>query len=127
MGMFDYVIADFECPYCGYKIKKEYMEKEPERERAWQTKATACCLDTYRIGDELEFDKNLKINDGLIGIVHICPKCDKFVDAEIEVKNGRLSSKVKYNKNKKNLRGLFGKLKGAKINAQKMKDESRKT
>lgn len=98
MGMFDSVIADFKCPYCGHEITKEGMEKEPERDSAWQTKATACCLDTYRIGDKLEFDKSLKIDNGWIGIVHICPKCDKFVQAEIEIKNERLSNNVKYTK-----------------------------
>lgn len=98
MGMFDWVIADFECSYCGHKIKKVSMGKEEgyERNKAWQTKATACCLDTYRISDKLEFKEKLKINNGWIQIVHICPKCDKFITAEIEIKNGRLSKNVRY-------------------------------
>ena len=98
MGMFDYVIADFECPYCGYKVKKEGMEKEEEyeRDKVWQTKATACYLHTYRIGDKLEFEKSMRINNGWIEIVHICPNCDKFVRAAIEVKDDQLSSNIRY-------------------------------
>jgi len=104
MGMFDWVIADFKCPYCGHKVKKENMENEEEyeRDKAWQTKATACSLDTYRIGDELEFEKNLKINNGWIEIIHICPKCKKFVQAEIEIKKGRLIDNVRYVKEQTN-------------------------
>lgn len=95
--MFDRVIADFKCPYCGFKLKKAEMKKTlDKKDDAWQTKATSCMLDTYKIGDKLNFENGLKVNEGWIEIHHICPKCDKFVQAEIEIKNSGLSNNVRY-------------------------------
>ena len=97
--MFDTVIADFKCPYCGHEItKKDVEETLEDTDKTWQTKATACLLDVYKIGDELNFDYSLKIDDGWIEIHHVCPKCKKFVQAEIQVKNGRLYNKIIYKK-----------------------------
>lgn len=96
MGMFDTIIADFKCPHCEYKIPKEDMENAAENnDLAWQTKATDCSLNACKIGDELEFEK-LSIIGGWMEIYHICPKCRKFVEAEIEIKNNRLGDKVVY-------------------------------
>lgn len=96
MGMFDTIMADFKCPHCEYKIPKENMENAAEdNDLAWQTKATDCSLNTYKIGDDLEFEK-LKIKEGWMEIYHICPECKKFVNAEIEIKDNKLSDKVVY-------------------------------
>ena len=96
MGLFDTIIADFKCPYCEYKITKEEMEKDIENIDAWQTKATACMMDVYRIGDKLNFEGSLKIDDSWIGIHHICPKCKKFVEAEIRIKKSKLRNEIRY-------------------------------
>lgn len=61
----------------------------------WQTKATLCTLDTYKAGNKPKFD-GLIVNEGWIEMHHVCPKCNKFVEAEIEIKDGRLSNNVKY-------------------------------
>ena len=96
MGMFDLVIADFECPYCGFKLTKEYMEKSLKNNGdTWQTKATSCSLETYKIGDKLEFE-DLKVNTGWMEIHDVCQNCDTFVEAEIKIKNGRLGNSVRY-------------------------------
>ena len=96
MGLFDEIIADFKCPYCGHEILKEDMGKSPEDNgNRWQTKATNCLLDIYKIGDELEF-KNLKVINGWLQIHNSCTKCKKFVEAEIEINDNRLSDKVVY-------------------------------
>ena len=94
--MFDMVVADFICPHCGEKVTREDMEKTlGKTDDTWQTKATLKMLDIYKIGDEPKFG-NVKIKEGWMEVHHVCPKCNKFVDAEIEIKNGRLSSKVRY-------------------------------
>ena len=96
MGIFDNVIADFKCPYCEYGLTKEEIESTiEEKDETWQTKATLKLLDIYKIGDEPKFGK-VKIDEGWMKIHHVCPKCKKFVDAEIEIKNGRLSNNVRY-------------------------------
>ena len=96
MGMFDRVITDFKCPYCSFKMtKKEIQKTLNDRDNTWQTKATAKLLDVYHSGDKLKITK-FKIEKGWMEIHHVCPKCDKFVQAEIEVLNNRLSEKVKY-------------------------------
>ena len=101
MGMFDRVIADFKCPYCGFKVSKEEMEKTLEdKDDTWQTKATAKFLDIYQYNDKLKITK-FKIEKGWMEIHHVCPKCNKFVQAEIEVVNGRLGAKVRYIKDLK--------------------------
>lgn len=89
MGIFDNVIADFKCPFCAYELTKEKMKD------TWQTKATLCTLDTYKVGDKPKFG-GLSVNEGWIEIHHVCPKCNKFVQAEIEIKNSRLGNNVKY-------------------------------
>ena len=91
MGVFDNVIADFKCPFCAYELTKEKMKD------TWQTKATLCTLDTYKVGDTPKF-RGLSVNEGWIEIHHVCPKCNKFVQAEIEIKSGRLCDKVRYAK-----------------------------
>lgn len=64
MGMFDTIMADFNCPHCAYNIPKEGMEDTAnDNDSAWQTKATDCSLNNYKIGDKLEF-RNLRIQDG---------------------------------------------------------------
>jgi len=94
MGMFDRVIADFECPYCGHKLSKYEMEKTLDTtDETWQTKATPKVLDVYKTGDKVKFGK-VKISEGWMEIHHVCPKCDKFVQAEIEIKKNRLSDKI---------------------------------
>lgn len=89
MGVFDNVIADFKCPFCAYKLTKEKMKD------TWQTKATLKLLDTYKVGDKPKFGE-VKIKEGWMELHHVCPKCNKFVQAEIQVKNGKLSKKVRY-------------------------------
>ena len=99
--MFDRVIANFKCPYCGFKLVKGDMEKTlDKRDDTWQTKATAKLLETYKIGDKLKFYK-VKIEKGWMEIHHVCPKCNKFVQAEIQVNNDRLGEKVRYIKDLK--------------------------
>ena len=98
MGMFDRVIADFKCPYCSFILTKKEMRKTLDsKDDTWQTKATAKLLDVYQSNDKLKITK-FKIEKGWMEIHHVCPKCDKFVQAEIEVKNGRLVNKVIYTK-----------------------------
>ncbi|OGZ67066.1 MAG: hypothetical protein A3D34_01500 [Candidatus Staskawiczbacteria bacterium RIFCSPHIGHO2_02_FULL_33_16] len=98
MGMFDSVIADFKCPYCAYELSKEEMEMtRSEKDDTWQTKATLKLLDTYKIGDEPKFG-NVKIKEGWMEVHHVCPKCKKFVDSEIEIKDYALSDKISYEK-----------------------------
>jgi hypothetical protein len=97
MGMFDEVIADFKCPYCAYELSAEEIENTLEtKNETWQTKATIKLLEQYKVGDKLKFRSNVKINDGSVEIHHICPSCKKFVSADIEVKNNRLSDKIMY-------------------------------
>ncbi len=101
MGMFDRVIADFKCPYCGFKLVKSKVEKTlGKSDDTWQTKAAAKLLEIYKIGDKLKFHK-VKIEKGWMEIHHVCPECDKFVQAEIQVKKGRLGKKVRYIKDLK--------------------------
>ena len=72
------------------------MEKTLGKTNAtWQTKATLKLFDTYKVGDEPKFGK-VNIKEGWMGLHHVCPKCNKFVDAEIEIENGRLSNSVRY-------------------------------
>lgn len=85
MGMFDEVIADFKCPYCGVKVPKD----------TWQTKATAKLLDVYKVNDKLKID-DFSIEKGWMEVHHVCQKCKKYVQAEIEVKNNKLGEKVRY-------------------------------
>jgi len=90
------VIADFKCPYCRHELTKEEMKKTLNKsDDTWQTKATHRLLDVYRVGDKPKFYK-VKISEGSMKIHDVCPKCDKFVQAEIEIKNGKLSNKIDY-------------------------------
>lgn len=99
MGMFDEVVADFKCPYCSFKITKEEMKKRRNMSRnIWQTKATAKLLDVYQFNDKLKITQ-FKIEKGWMEIHHVCPKCNKFVQAEIEIKNGKLGKNMRYIKN----------------------------
>ena len=93
--MFDEVIADFKCPYCSFKITKKEMKKKRDMSKSiWQTKATAKLLDIYQFNNKLKITQ-FKIQKGWMEIHQVCPKCDKFVQAEIE------SKKMKYIKNLK--------------------------
>ena len=100
MGMFDEVIADFNCPYCSYTLTRDAMEKTVGKtDDTWQTKATSCILKVYRIGDELDFKSDIKIKEGWMEIHHVCLKCDKFVQADIDIKNEMLNGNIKYRNN----------------------------
>ena len=68
------------------------------RDETWQTKATAKLLDVYKVNDKLKITK-FKIEKGWMEMHHVCPGCNKFVQAEIEVKNGRLGKKIRHIKN----------------------------
>ncbi len=97
--MFDRVIADFRCPYCGFRLTKSEMEKTlNNRDSTWQTKSAIKLLKIYKVGDKPIFS-NVKVDSGWMEIHHVCPKCDKFIQAEIQIRNGKLRKKVRYVKN----------------------------
>lgn len=89
MGLFDVVVASFKCPYCGYE----------EKEHDWQTKSLRSSLKTYKIGEILfleDFESKLLIKEGYFEIHTVCKNCRKFVSAMIEVKDSRITEKIKY-------------------------------
>lgn len=91
MGLFDVVSANFKCPYCEYK----------EKEHDWQTKSLQRALKTYRVGEVLsleDFESKLLIKEGYFEIHTVCKNCKKPVSAMIEVKDSRITGKIKYEK-----------------------------
>ncbi|MEM7821771.1 MAG: hypothetical protein QXX38_03105 [Candidatus Aenigmatarchaeota archaeon] len=89
MGLFDYVIAPFNCPYCKYE----------EKEHDWQTKSLLSLLKTYRVGENLtieNFESSLLIKEGCFEIHTVCRKCNKHVSAMIEVKDSKITEKINY-------------------------------
>ena|SRR3989344_6689075 len=97
MGMFDEVIADFKCPYCIHELSAKEIEESLEtKNETWQTKATISRLERYKVGDKLKFRSDVKINDGSMEIHHVCPNCNKFVSADIQIKDNRLHDKISY-------------------------------
>ena len=97
MGMFDEVIADFKCPHCTHVLSAGEIEKNLEtKNETWQTKVTKSLMEVYRVGDKLKFKNDIKISDGSMEIHHVCPNCNKFVSADIQIKDGRLHDKITY-------------------------------
>lgn len=45
----------------------------------FQTKALDCCLNYYRIGDEISISRFIKINDACIWTYTYCTDCDKII------------------------------------------------
>ena len=82
MGMFDTIIINKKCKVCNKPI------------RSAQTKATACMMDTYNIGDPVMFE-NVKVENGSIEIHGYCGSCLTWYDGEISIKHGLLQDKIK--------------------------------
>jgi hypothetical protein len=97
MGMFDYVLADFRCPYCKYIVTIETMKKSARAGEtdSWQTKDLSCSLHIIKVGDKIKL-YSMHIGKGFLNIHHVCPKCDKLVSARIYIKNYMLTNKKRY-------------------------------
>jgi len=97
MGMFDYVLADFKCPYCKFIVAQESMQKSVNTGEydTWQTKDLSCGLRIIKVGDKIKLS-GMHIGKGFLNIHHICPKCDKLVEARIKIKNYKLTNKKRY-------------------------------
>jgi hypothetical protein len=91
MGLFDYVLAPLNCPYC----------KNEEKSHAWQTKALGCNLKTYKVDDVLKLEdseKMLIVEEGFFEIHTICEKCQKYISASIKIKNQKITNEIVYKK-----------------------------
>ena len=73
MGMFDSIIIDIKCPYCG-----------DESEKKAQTKDLDCNLEIWRNGDFVT-DKYNSL-DCITGC-----KCGKYFMVDVELKEGKVS------------------------------------
>ncbi len=91
--MFDWMILPFKCPFCKF----EQVKPSQHEEGIWQTKATKCLLNVYKKGSKLQFDE-VTVKDGEIGIHNICPRCDKYISANAQIKDGRLTGRIAYSK-----------------------------
>ncbi|AEA46074.1 hypothetical protein [Archaeoglobus veneficus] len=83
METYDYIIAPFECPYCGYE----------EEEYEWQTDALHNLLYSTKVGEQIISD-GLVIYDGEIEIQTICEGCGEFVRCWIKIRDGKLTDEI---------------------------------
>lgn len=89
MGLFDYIIAPFVCPYCQHE----------EKEHDWQTKSLQCLMKTYKVGEEVILEdlwKKLVVKEGYFQIYTLCKNCKRFVKGFIKIENSRITENIEY-------------------------------
>jgi len=60
-------------------------------------------MNIYKRGGKLKFDKAI-IKDGEIEMHNVCPRCKKYVSANVRIKNGKLTDKIIYSKKSKKVK-----------------------
>lgn len=85
MGLFDTVLVDYNCPYCGVKLDH------------FQTKALENLMYSYRLGDQVKTDK-IVIKNGTFELHTFCDKCENTIDGKAVVKNNKISAVYQANK-----------------------------
>ena len=99
MGLFDWIALPFKCPFCNF----EQIKPSQNKEGMWQTKTAECLLNVYKKGSELNFG-NIIIKDGEIEVHNVCSNCKKYVSANAQIKNGKLTGKIIYFKKSKKVK-----------------------
>lgn len=88
MGLYDTIIANGTCPWCGSKMEFYFQTKQLDR-----------ILKVYRIGHEVKIS-GFEIKEGkLTDAFELCPECEGGIEGEFEIKHGRITKLVEVRKN----------------------------
>jgi len=92
MGLFDSFIARIKCPYCGKEFEAEF-----------QTKALACMLKEWRVGDKVKLG-DLEIKEGIVRNCladHYCDgKTPRLILGDVVIRDGIFAGVVNIRKKK---------------------------